>query len=95
MSFGGGSSGTQSHAILYGETLAPEVVAVEATFDNGQTLRDSAADGVFVVYSDNANAVCSMRILGANDAVLRTDTLNVGAAPGDTVFGPPNNCPQP
>lgn len=77
MSFGGGSSGTQSHAILYGETLTPDVVAVEATFDNGQTLRDSATDGVFVVYSDNANAVCSMRVLGANDAVLRTDTLTL------------------
>jgi len=98
VNLGSGSSmdGRTTYALVYGETLTPDVVAVEATFDNGQTLRDSAADGVFVVYSANANAVCSTRILGANDVVLRTDDLRPPPdAPKHEAFGPPNNCSQP
>lgn len=54
--FGSGSSsdGRTSEAILYRQTLAPEVIAVEATFDNGQTLRDRAADGVFAIAAEVA-----------------------------------------
>ncbi len=50
---------------VYGERLVPDVVTVEATFDNGQTVRDAAADGVFLLRRRTrrrcANCACWVR----------------------------------
>ncbi len=79
---------------VYGERLVPDVLAVEATFDNGETVRDDATDGIFVVATTGANAVCELRVLGAQDTVLRTITDDQALA-----YGPhgslPHRCQQP
>ncbi len=79
---------------VYGERLVPDVLAVEATFDNGETVRDDATDGIFVVATTGANAVCELRVLGAQDAVLRTITDDQPLAYGP--HGPlPHRCQHP
>lgn len=89
---GGGSLGmiTERFAMVDGEALAPEVVAVEATFDTGQVVRDLVVDGVFAVVLEGANDACEVRILGANDVVLRTDDVR---PPLDSPV--PTRCPRP
>lgn len=39
----------ERYTILYGQMLTPKVAAVEATFDNGQILRDNGKSGVFAL----------------------------------------------
>jgi hypothetical protein len=72
--YGTGSNGGEpnSPVFVYGERLVPEVLAVEATFDNGQTVRDGTADGIFVLATTNAHTLCEIRVLGENDTILRT-----------------------
>jgi hypothetical protein len=92
----GGATDGDPHkpVFVYGERLVPEVLAVEATFDNGETVRDDAGDGVFVLATTGANAVCELRVLGEHDAVLRTITEDQALAYGPT--GPlPHRCQQP
>jgi hypothetical protein len=77
---------------VYGERLVP---AVEATFGNGQTVRDAAADGVFLLATTNAQTVCELRVLGAHDAVLRTITEPLPFRSGPPGPLPPTCVPPP
>jgi hypothetical protein len=67
-----GDNGNRS-AIVCGQVLSPKVAAIEATFDNKQTLRDTTADGVFGLLLPGASSVSQVRILGANNQILRRD----------------------
>ena len=62
--------------IMWGETLAPEVVAVEARFSNGEIARDDVANGVFAFASTDAFSVCELRVLGEADKELRKITFD-------------------
>jgi len=62
---------------VYGETLAPEVGAIEATFNTGQVLKDEAEDGVFVLAAPKGATNAELRVLGQDGAVLRTFSLDV------------------
>ena len=74
--------------------VVPDVLAVEATFDNGATVCDDAGDGVFVVATTAAHAVCELRVRGAHDTVLRTITEDQLLAYGP--HGPlPHRCHHP
>ncbi|MBD2021860.1 hypothetical protein H6F43_16895 [Leptolyngbya sp. FACHB-36] len=63
------------YAILYGQIIATKVVAVEATFDNGQILRDEGSNGVFALVSPGATGVCEVRIFGNDNQILQQDDL--------------------
>jgi len=65
------------YTILYGRVLKPKVVAVEATFDNGKTMRDESSNGVFALLSAGATGICELRLLGADNQILRQDDLAV------------------
>lgn len=67
----------ESYTILYGRVLKPNVVAVEATFDNGKTIRDESTNGVFALLSAGATGVCALRVLGADNQILRQEDLVV------------------
>ncbi|MCZ7571755.1 MAG: hypothetical protein M5U01_24655 [Ardenticatenaceae bacterium] len=78
--------------IIFGRVLAPEVSAVEATFDNDQTLRDDAADNVFALIAPAGTAPCELRVLGAEEQVLRRFDLGPAPAPGKESLMLPNSC---
>ncbi len=67
----------EHYAILYGQVLQPKVLAVEATFDNGKTLRDETHNGSFVLISAGATGVCELRVLGLDNQILRQEKLTV------------------
>lgn len=73
-----GYTGYQTdRSFIYGETLAPEVAAVEATFNTGQILRDEADDGVFVLAAPRNATSAELRVLRQDGTVLRTVALDV------------------
>lgn len=62
--------------LVWGETLTPEVLAVEARFSDGKTMRDNVASGVFAFASTTAFSVCELRVLGEADKELRKITID-------------------
>ncbi len=90
---GSGSNDQNSYSLIFGRTLSPEVKAVEASFDDGQTLRDTTLDGFFVLITPKLVQACEMRVLGADDQVLRRIDLAHQFAPGKGAGEPANNCP--
>ncbi|HYN87735.1 MAG TPA: hypothetical protein VER55_04360 [Ardenticatenaceae bacterium] len=60
----------QDLVVVYGEVLVPEVFAVEVLFDDGTTRRDSADHGFFALAGLDVNA-CELRVLGADEELLR------------------------
>ncbi len=68
-------------SIVYGRVLWDQVRAVDATFDNGQTIRDEAADGAFALFTPSRAVACELRVLGAEGKVLRTIDLARGQIP--------------
>lgn len=67
----------EAYTVLYGRVFKPNVVAVEATFDNGKTMRDESSNGVFALLSAGATDICELRILGADNQILRQEDLAV------------------
>jgi hypothetical protein len=59
---------------VYGRILSPEVAAVEATFDNGETLRDEGNGRMFALTSFRAAEIWEFKVLDANDQVLQRDS---------------------
>ena len=57
-------------AIAYGRVLAPGVVAVEATFADGRTVRDAVAGGVFAFGASDRAPICELRVLSAGGRVI-------------------------
>jgi hypothetical protein len=71
------SSQNEPYTILYGRVLKPKVLAVEVTFNNGKTMRDESSNGVFALLSAGATGVCELRLLGADNQLLRQEDLTV------------------
>jgi hypothetical protein len=67
--------GRDRYAILYGQVLKSKVAAVEATFDNGQVVRDHGDDGVFALLSPGATGICELRIIGRDNQILKQQDL--------------------
>jgi len=67
----------EPYTLLYGRALKPQVVAVEATFNNGKTIRDESRNGVFALFSAGATGVCELRVLGADSQILRREDFVV------------------
>ncbi|XHX77989.1 MAG: hypothetical protein RBJ76_26740 [Stenomitos frigidus ULC029] len=67
----------EPYTLLYGRALKPQVVAVEATFNNGKTVRDVSRNGVFALFSAGATSVCELRVLGTDSQILRREELVV------------------
>lgn len=65
------------YTVLYGQALSRKVVAVEATFDNGQTLRERSGDGVFALVAAGATGVCQLRVLGSDHQILQQEDLAI------------------
>jgi hypothetical protein len=65
----------ESYTILYGQILTPKVTTIEATFNNGQTLRDLVTSGTFALVASGASRVCELRILGSDNQILRQEEL--------------------
>ncbi|MDP9352772.1 MAG: hypothetical protein M3P51_14710 [Chloroflexota bacterium] len=71
----GGDEATGQFAFSVVRVLAPEEVAVvEATFDNGRTVRRRVAGGVTatILLAPGADHVCEVRALGPTGRVLRS-----------------------
>ena len=62
--------------IVWGEPLALEVLAVEARFSDGESMRDDLASGVFAFARTTAFSVCELRVLGEADVELRKITID-------------------
>jgi hypothetical protein len=60
--------------VVYGEILTPKVAAVEATFDNGKTLRDEGRDGMFAMALPEAVGVREVKVLNADGQLLQRDS---------------------
>jgi hypothetical protein len=71
------SQASEHYTILYGRVLQPKVAAVEATFDNGQILRGRSSNGVFALLAAGATGLCELRILGADNQILKQEDLAV------------------
>ena len=69
-------SNNDKFPVVWGETLAPEVLAVEARFSDGETMRDDVANGVFTFANTTAFGVCELRVLGEADKELRKITID-------------------
>ena len=78
---GGRSDGRDTQAVVYGRVVEPEVVAVEAVFDNGRTLRDEPTEGIFGLIAPGSEGVCELRALGEGGEVL--GRINTMAHAGD------------
>lgn len=63
-------SGNTVTAVL-GHVLSPEVAAVEATFDDGQTLQTKVVDDTFVIVAPGASTVQQLRVLNSAGEMLR------------------------
>ncbi|WP_421656979.1 hypothetical protein [Leptothermofonsia sp. ETS-13] len=61
------------YTVLYGQILKPKVATVEATFNNGQILRDHSSNSAFVLIATGATGVCEVRILGSDNQILRQE----------------------
>jgi hypothetical protein len=71
------SRGNDRYTILYGQILKPKVTAVEASFDNGQVLRDESGNGVFALISPGSMAVCELRVFGPDNQILQQENLTL------------------
>jgi hypothetical protein len=91
---GRGGSPDGGLSIVYGIFLSNEVNAVEATFNNGQVVRDRPKDGAYAMFVEEIADWCEIRVLGHEGQVLETirpeaEAL-LKAASGDR----PSQCPQ-
>jgi hypothetical protein len=68
---GGGLERNADYALVFGRILDPQVVAVEATFDDKQTLRGEPAEKNFAIVAPGAGAVCELRVLGSDDQLFK------------------------
>jgi hypothetical protein len=71
--------------IVYGRALAPDVAAVEATFSNGQTVRDTANDKVFALVTPmkpQAVIPCALRVFNPQNQVVEQFPLAAAAPDG-------------
>lgn len=68
-------TGGDRYTILYGQFLTSKVATIEATFDNGQTLRDDGKRKAFALIAPGATQVCELRILGPDQQILRQEDL--------------------
>ncbi|NJR51745.1 MAG: hypothetical protein HC780_21345 [Leptolyngbyaceae cyanobacterium CSU_1_3] len=78
----------EKHTVLYGQVLSPQVSAIEATFNNGKTLRDESPDGMFALVARGATGVCDIRVLGYDNQILQREELisskSAGSKDGNT-----------
>ena len=72
--------------IFDGQVLSSEVVAVEAVLDDGQVRRDATDGQVFAFVTPASVVTCELRVLGANEQVLRS--IDLPPLPG----AESNNC---
>jgi len=72
---------TDRYTVLYGQILKSKVAAVEATFNNGQILRDWSNNGTFALIAPGATGVCELRLLGSDNQILRQEDLAVPKSP--------------
>ncbi len=92
---GGGGSQRGFFSIVSGYVLAPNVAAVEITFDNGQVLRDKTGDGLFAVVTTAKVAACELRVLDDQGQILRRIDTSSTASPSKEPGGPPaSSCPK-
>lgn len=63
------------YTVLFGQVLKPKVAVVEATFNNGQILRDRSDNGVFAIIATGATGVCEVRVLGSDNQILKQEDL--------------------
>ena len=64
-------AGGDTYATVFGHVLTPDVAAVEATFDNGQTVRDTVNHDSFVLVAPHTNAARELRALDKSGRILR------------------------
>ncbi|MGV0025213.1 hypothetical protein [Phormidesmis priestleyi] len=74
--------GKDRHTVLYGQVLSPQVSAIEATFNNGKSLRDESPDGMFAIVATGATGVCDIRVFGYDNQILQREELISPNSPG-------------
>lgn len=70
-----GGKGNDRHAVLYGQVISPQVSAIEATFNNGKSLRDESPDGLFALVAPGATGICDIRVFGYDNQILQREEL--------------------
>lgn len=79
----------KSYSFVYGRILAPEKVgAVEALFDNGETLRDEGTGGIFYLETADSLGVCELGLLDKGGKVVRRIDIVVSSASSSIVSEP-------
>jgi len=74
--------GGKTVTAVLGHVISPDVAAVEATFDDGQTLRTDVADQCFVIIAPGAKTIRELRVLNSAGEVLR----RIESPPAHTAF---------
>lgn len=70
------------YTIVYGQTLTQKVVAIEATFDNGKLINVRPQNGAFALLAPGASRICELRVIGADNQILRRDDLTTDRPKG-------------
>ena len=63
------------YTVVYGRILEPKVAIVEATFNNGQILRDRVYNNAFSLVASGATGVCELRVFGSDNQILSQEDL--------------------
>lgn len=58
------------YAIVEGQVFDPAVATIEARFNNGLVLQDSAEQGRFAIVASRANQLCDLRVLDSNQQLI-------------------------
>ncbi|HEY9879199.1 MAG TPA: hypothetical protein V6D29_12145 [Leptolyngbyaceae cyanobacterium] len=58
------------YAIVEGQVFAPAVATIEARFDNGLVLQDSAEQGRFAIVASQAKQLCDLRVLDSSQQLI-------------------------
>ncbi len=58
------------YTVLYGQVFSSRVAAIEATFDDGQVVRELTLSGVFALVLPKPAIVCEVRMLGVDNQIL-------------------------
>lgn len=67
------SANGDRYTILSGQVFSPKVTAIEASFDNGQVLRNNASNGVFALVAPDAMEICEVRVIGLDNQILQVE----------------------
>ncbi|MDW8436479.1 MAG: hypothetical protein RMM16_00400 [Chloroherpetonaceae bacterium] len=68
-------------AFVYGRTISPDIVSVEAVFDNAEVVEDWTHDEIFAIALPNAKAVVELRLKNYRGETFETLKIQESSNP--------------